>query len=241
MDGLEATEAPVEVTDQATEADVTPAVESFTDFDPAAAPEGDMTSEWLQERYRQMQGDYTRKTQEIAGIKGRQEELDFLDALRSDPETQRAVMDELRELLDGADEDATVDDSEAHDPIQDRLEALEQERAAEKAQALATEILSHINDLASEAGVELDDEDLNTLFERATGGESIDKDFTAKAFQDFQARRTSQHDKWLKGYLKSKESPTAQVPNGSSATDKPDLNNRDTRLGRFAAILQGQG
>lgn len=56
-------------------------------FDPSSLPDE------LAPAYKQMQADYTRKTQEIA------EERKFMAALQSDPETQQAVFTQLAESL----------------------------------------------------------------------------------------------------------------------------------------------
>lgn len=68
--------------------------ESFTDIDPNEAPEGDITSEWLQERYKQMQADYTRKTQQIAQLR---QQYEPLVQLGNPEELQEAI--ELRSML----------------------------------------------------------------------------------------------------------------------------------------------
>lgn len=242
MDGLEG-DAPVEVTDQLpVEAEATPVatpeVESFTDVDPNEVPDGGVTAEWLQERHKAMQGDYTRKTQEVAALRARQEELDFLDALRTDKDTQLAVLEELSQLLGDADEGGGEFEADEANPLETRLAQLENERAQQRASALSQEITSHIDHLAGEAGVELDDEDKRALFERATSGE-IGKQQTTDAFKAWHTRQQALHDKWQKAYLQSKEA-SVQVPNGATAQDKPDLNDRDTRLRRFAAVLQGE-
>lgn len=245
MDGLEAEGAPVETTDQSLEADVTPAVadveDRFTDFDPAEQPEDGVTPEWLQERYKQMQGDYTRKTQAAAETaRQRQDELDFIEALRSDPDTQRAVLEQLSEMLSGeSDDEDLIDDSDAVDPMEERLAQLEQERATEKATALATEVTSHIEQLGKDAGFELDDDDVKAVFQGAVGGNKpINRDTTVQAFKDFQARRQALHDKWQKSYLNSKQA-SQQVPAGGSATDAPDLSKHENRVAQIAARLMG--
>lgn len=243
MDGLEGADAtPVEATDQSAAApEVTPEVESFTGLDPNEAPEGGHTPEWLQERYKQMQGDYTRKTQELSETaSSRAEELEFLESLRSDPDTQRAVLEELQALLDGeSDGEEVVDDSEAHDPFEERLNQLEQERATEKAQALGQQIFTHIEQLAKDANLDLDVEEFQTIFEKALAGERIGKDVTETAFKEYQSRETAKHDKWQRAYLASK-SASQQVPAGQTANESPNLNDTATRRARFAAILSGE-
>lgn len=217
--------------------EVTEPVETFTELDPAEAPEGEVTQEWLQERYKQMQGDYTRKTQaSAASQKERQEESDFLEALRSDPETQRAVMEQLTELLSEADEGEYEDTAEATNPLESRLAQIENERANERASALGNEIATHIEQLSKDAGVELDDDDLKRVFADATAGERIGKTETAAAFKAFTDRQAAQHDKWQKAYLKGKTAPT-QLPGGQSAADTPDLSSHEARVARMAAIM----
>lgn len=246
MDGLEG--APVEVTDQqpveptTTSADVTPEVESFTDLD-LNEPDGGFTPDWLQDRHKAMQGDYTRKTQAHAeAVKQHQEELAFLEALKSDPDTQLAVLEELSQLLsesdDDSDDEALEGEGDQPNPLEGRIAELENERATERAQALGKEIASHIDQLAKDAGVDLDDDDLHSIFEKSVGGNEIGKQQTEAAFKAWHARETSRHEKWQAAYLASKTA-AAQVPAGTSATDAPDLNDRDTRLRRFAAMLQG--
>jgi hypothetical protein len=117
-DGIPEGEAPDPIVSEDEAAGVTPEgtsaeseVDSFTDIDPNEAPEGDITQEWLNERYKQMQADYTRKRQaDSETAKGRQEELEFLEALRSDPETQQAVYEQLQELLNDESEDGEYGD-----------------------------------------------------------------------------------------------------------------------------------
>lgn len=215
--------------------------ETFTDLDPNESPEGGHTPEWLSERHKQMQADYTRKTQAHAeAVKQHQEGIDFLEALRSDPDTQLAVMQQLSELLgESGDDEGEFESTEEADPLQARIEQLEQERASERAQALGKEIHSHIEQLAKDAGLDLDEEEFRSIFGKATGGDTIDRTSTEAAFKTFQEKQKQQYDKWQKSYLASKQA-SAQVPAGTTATDKPDLNDRDTRLNRFAAILRGE-
>ena len=108
----------------------------------------------------------------------------------------------------------------------------------ERAQALGREIQDHIRQLAEEAKLELDDEDMQSIFDRATSG-NIGRAETEAAVKYFADRQKSLYDKWQKGYLASKQSPTAQIPNGSSATEVPDLKDDKKRREFFASILRG--
>lgn len=222
--------------DQSTEVtpDETP---SFTDVDLSQRPgEGEDPFAWVDERHKQMRGDYTRKTQELATQRQEvQDTIAFMDALRTDPETQQAVLAELQEMLAGADETELTEDE---NPLETRLNQLENERATERQIALNSQIMDHIDHLAQEHGLELDDDDAKYLFDKATSGK-IGKAETEAAVKAYADRQKARYDKWQKNYLQSKTTGTAQVPGGTSATEAPDLNDTKTRRARFAAILQG--
>lgn len=82
-----------------------PEVESFTGFDPSTLPED------MQAVYRSMQGDYTRKTQEIAELRRQYESFSeagvdpdtalqavgFLQALNTDPEFAKQVAAQIQQ------------------------------------------------------------------------------------------------------------------------------------------------
>jgi hypothetical protein len=80
---------------------------------------------------------------------------------------------------------------------------------------------------------------MRDLFNRAIESDQVNNTSTEAAFKSWHTRQQAQHEKWLKQYVASKRPSTTQVPAGQSATDKLDLNDRDTRIQRFAAILQG--
>lgn len=245
----EVTEAPAETTDQPDVTDAPPVegtsaeeVTSFTDVDPNEKPEGDITPEWLQERYKQMQADYTRKRQADAETaKARADELEFLDALRNDPETQKAVFEQLQELLAAEEESGEFEDPEAAASEESELERtvreLRERAEQQEMQQLATSIMSHIETLAKEAGVELDEADTSDLFRLATAGE-ISNATTQQAFQQWHARETAKQARWQQAYLASKQAPT-QVPAGTAAAEKVDLSKSENRIARMAAIIGG--
>lgn len=239
--------APVETADQPEVTAAPPeqgtsaeAVESFTDVDPTEKPaEGEVTPEWLQERYKQMQADYTRKRQaEAETAKERAEELEFLESLRSDRETQQAVYEQLLEILAESEEESEEEGDEPSE-LEQTVRQLQQAEDERQAASLAKNVVSHIEQLAKDAKVELDESELSELFNSAIAGEEVNSAGTEAAFKAWTARRAAMHDKWQKAYLASKEAPTP-LPNGQSATDKPDLSDRDVRISRFAAILEGR-
>lgn len=240
----EVTEAPVETTDQpqiteGAEPTVETTEPSFTDIDPTETPEGDITPEWLQERHKAMQADYTRKRQADAETaKARTEELEFLDALKSDRETQQAVLEQLQEILAESESDGETEAPAEKNPLEERLAQLEQERMVEKAAALKTQITGHIEQLAKDAQVELDEHDTAEVFKRATAGEQVNKTTTEAAFKAFADREKAKQEKWQKAYLESKQAPS-QLPTGTQAQETPDLSDRETRIKQFAARIRG--
>lgn len=253
MDGLADDTLPVEdqspeATEGAPSGTSADQVESFTDIDPDEKPEGEVTPEWLSERYKQMQADYTRKRQADAETaKQRAEELEFLESLRSDPETQRAVYEQLADLIADLDEDDYDENDEFSDDDVDpqqaelarQVEELRQAEEERTARALASSLVEHIESLGKEAGIELDEADLRDIFGQATAGDKVNQDVTKAAFTAWHNREKAKQQKWQERYLASKQAP-AQVPPGQSAQDAPDLSNRDERIRRMAAILQSE-
>lgn len=232
--------APVEEAPEVTEADPQESpsaepVESFTDINPTELPE-EVTPEWLQERHKAMQADYTRKRQaEAEAAKTHQDDIAFLESLKSDPDTQRAVLEQLQELL----AETEVEPQEQADPRDERIANLEQAETQRQSVGLATALKNHIDQLAADAKVELDESDFEEIFQAAAAGEQINGDNTAKAFQAFHDRRQALHTKWQESYLKSKEAPQ-QLPDGQSATQTYDFNDVEERNRRFAAMLEAK-
>jgi len=246
MDAHEATPSPDFASDQSVESAGAPEGTSATVeedvFSPA--PELDEGSEWtperLMERHRQMQADYTRKTQEIADLRSRSEELEFLDALRSDPETQQAVFEQLQELLSGTegDDEDIVGDVEGMDetPLERQVRELRESQEARDASDTARHIVDHLDQLAEDAGIKLSDTELRRIFGEATSN-GVGPQQTEAAFQAHVEYVKGIEKRAVERYLESKRSPQ-QVPTGTTAKDTPDLSNRDERIRRMAAIME---
>jgi hypothetical protein len=227
-----------------------PTVESFTDIDPESATRGPGGHSGVAPGA--VQADAGRLHPQAAGRCGgrqgaRTEELEFLESLRSDPDTQRAVFEQLQELLDQAgdedddeygDDDAKPgDEADPLSPLEQRLAQLEAEREAEKAEALAGQIVEHIQTLATEHELDLDEDDLRAVFDQATA-EGVSKQGTEAAVKAFADRQKAREAKWQEKYLATKQAPT-QLPAGTAGTDAPDLSNADVRQRRMAALLGG--
>jgi hypothetical protein len=246
MDGEQET-TPDLIPDQSAQEEVAPVAEQasteerFTDLDPAEKPEGEITPEWLQERYKQMQADYTRKRQaDSETAKQRAEELEFLEALRSDKEVQQAVFEQLQELLSEEEMEELEEELEGGEEsdLERQVRELREVEEQRQASALASQLVTHIEELAKEAKFELDEQDMKEIFDAAISGDEVSTEATLSAFKAFHARREALREKWLKEYVQSKQ-PATQIPSGTSATEKADLSDRDARISRMAAILGG--
>jgi hypothetical protein len=220
-------------------------VEYFSEnFDPGSL------DETLQPAYKQMQGAFTKKTQALAEerkaleaqIAEAQEHREFIEALQQDPETQRALYEQLAELADTWGE--AEDEFEGIDPevanllraqaeTQQKLEQMEQERQTERQQALNMHALdsdlSEITKLRN--GTPLDDEELELL------GQFIqpDENGVLRALPAYQAM-----NKWFekrqKQWIDGKQAP-APPGQGQQGSRQFDFKDPDARRRRMAAIL----
>lgn len=143
-----AEQAPAQPTPNPVDAGTTQSSESFTAIDPSTLPPE------LQEHYKSMQGDYTRKTQEIAPFRKMLEEsgldpdqarqaLEFVTGLQ-DETVQRQLFNELQTRFGGNPEEFGTDEydeTSAVDPrdrqiqeLQDRLDGWERQQALSAAE-----------------------------------------------------------------------------------------------------------
>lgn len=247
MDGYETTPAPVEADQSVESPGAPPEGTSATDasedlFSPA--PELNDGSEWtaerLMERHRQMQADYTRKTQEVAELRNRGEDLEFLDALRSDPEVQQAVFEQLKELLGAgteAEDDVVGDVSGTEESALERqVRELREAQEARDAQETTRRIVDHLDQLAGQENIELSERELRQVFEAATAN-GVGPKQTEAAFKAHVEYVRGVEKRAVERYLASKRAPQ-QVPAGTTAKDTPALSNRDERIRHMAAIIE---
>jgi hypothetical protein len=183
----------------------TPTSESFTAIDATSLPPE------LQEQYRNLQADYTRKMQEAAPYRKALEErglsteqaqqaLDFVASLQ-DPAVQRQLYDELSGRLDTPDpgteedpyEDGVVDPRDRQmQELQDRLDRFEQAQTMARVQAQVEAETSAIR----QANPDFKDADIQRIQRLAI---SFDGDLT-KATEEFKGWR----QEVLSGYVDSK-------------------------------------
>jgi hypothetical protein len=230
--------------------------ESFTDFDPSEIPEAGVSPQWLKERYGQMQGDYTKKTQEIAETRRAKEELEgIVTALREgDPQTRRTTLSKLGVDQQAALEAFELEMAEAQEPQDQaqgdefdldfkdpRVDSLLQEREAEKAERAELAQQAEAEQYADEVGGKME-EDLKVAF----GGKEPDEAVAEWIFSRAIEHPNQQGDPDVPGavkawnevldkqrqeWLDSRQGPRATTP-GIPGTERFDMS---TDEGRVAA------
>jgi hypothetical protein len=130
--------------------------DSFTDLDAALQALPDEAQHLVRERFNQMQGDYTRKTQEVSSLRQEAEQaIEFVQQLQSDPNFALEVRNEISTALEQAGyspqeaeaeanrqvvEAAQGGDDEFGDPVAQKVQELEQKLAAWEAEQLTQQL-----------------------------------------------------------------------------------------------------
>jgi hypothetical protein len=203
---------------------------SFTDNPPA---EDDAEHS----RYKEMQADYTRKTQELASqrqeVEARAEEANMWRALHEDPDFQRKALEELG--YEVPEEEPHYEPEYTPDPRVDQLMAAEQQRRDE---ALNTEIYGHIQDLEKESGIELPDFQKALLLNAAVEEQTPSR--TEEIFHALTDDLRAQQAAWEKQWLASKNGVPHVSAGGQEGSQRLDISDRDERIRRFAAIADSE-
>jgi hypothetical protein len=218
-----------------------PEVESFTGFDPSTLPED------MQAVYRSMQGDYTRKTQEIAELRRQYESFSeagvdadtalqavgFLQALNTDPEFAKQVAAQIQQNVrttDGSQPviDETPDNNNSYEGLPPQLAAeLEQMRAFREEmmqmqvqQETMAELEAMENTIRT-SNPHYSDDDVEAIYSLAY---STDGDLMAA-----QELYAGIQQRMLQGYLSSKDVPHGATPAPSAPSSVPhrDFSNLD--------------
>lgn len=187
----------------------------------------------------------------ISHLRGREKELEAqakqFQKLREDPDALREFLAEQGLEFAEDDEDTDVDpenawvDDEDPDPTAElrkqvqELSQWQQQQLVNQAQA---EFNEHIEQLASQEGVELDDFDRETILARSiqTG---FTRDTTEKAFKSLVERNKQREQKALDAWRQSKRAPHVSA-SGKSATQKIDLTDPNTRAEYIDELLSSR-
>lgn len=221
------------------------ASESFTDVS------GDLPPE-LEARYKSMQADYTRKTQEIAELRKEAEAAtEFFNAL-SDEEMRDDALRQLAEYVgpetlaaaagfEVADEDnlepdfSQFDESPVSDPRVDQLAAeWESYKEAQQEQAILQEIEGFTDSEMSRLGIEDEAEQRAVLSIAAT------MDLDREGFPQLEAAHQMLSDLYgakQKEWIGSKKAPR-QPLQGSQGEEGIDFSNEDQRRQYLASLIE---
>ncbi len=157
-----------------------------------------------------------RAWQTITHLRGREKELEA-DAknwgrLREDPDYQRQVLADLgfevEDADDQDDEDEYLDDDDPVAPIRKELSELQQWKAEQAASQARAEFNQHLDRLAGDAKVDLDDDDRDYLLNRSIKA-GFNPQATEAAFTAFVERQKRLEQQAIERYSKSKRSPAA--------------------------------
>jgi ribosomal protein L12E/L44/L45/RPP1/RPP2 len=218
---------------------------------PTAAPEGTSGNEQPQgpfnlndipedirshvEPYaKQLQGDYTRKTQELADQRRQYEQVQqHLQALYQDPEAQQQFLQQLGYEVEGEDGIDQEPDQEFRDPRFDQF--LEQQHAQQEAEQFASNVQSAVKQAAPDAT-----EEAAALMETYTSALAM----TNGQFDANQAKQLvdSLKKQAVEEYLASKRAPMAPGtgPAASQQYDRKDPEARARRMAEIAAAHAAQ-
>jgi len=215
------------------------APDSFWNGDPATLPDE------VQPVYKNLQADYTRKSQEIANQRREAEQATaFYNAIQSqDPQALRQIADVYGQetVLDtfgyALDNDDPQEYSDPIDALRKELDELKGNvtKGEQKAQeeALLVQIES---DIAQQfKGVDLSEKEQEIVTAHAlTAGYVTADGFpdVKKAYADFEEVLSEQQKKWASG----KRAPRQPVQ-GTTGSDKVDFGNEDERRALIASML----
>lgn len=250
LDGaLEALEAelpdefdPVEASDSVEMGGDNPDVESFTGFDPSLLPED------MQQVYKSMQADYTRKTQEIAELRRNYESfsengvdptealeaVSLMQRLNNDPEFAAEVAQNIQSRLEELGfnsqtvEDTPVVDNTSYEglppELQAELQQMRQFREELMMQQQQQEILTELEAAESTirtANPDYNDSDIEAIYSLAysTNGDLL---AAQEMYHGIQQRL-------LGSYLQAKSVPhgATPAPSAPSSTPHKDFSNLD--------------
>jgi hypothetical protein len=215
----------------------TPEVESFTDYDAAIEALPDEARLIVEQRLNQMQGDYTRKTQEVAEQRREAEQaIQFVRELETNPNFAAQVQNEIATALEAsgwtpqeASEEASrqVDEAvsgdagelDSDDPLVRELNELKAWREEQEARQLELEMENEFDrmDVAvRKANPDFSEDDMTHVYalSYATGG---DLEAAADAYKE-ETKRI------LSSYLERKQSveAPAHVSTGGSSQQPPE-------------------
>lgn len=219
---------------------------AFTDVNLEETPD-EITQDWLQDRYQQMQRDYTQKTQALAEERRAFEEVGFdsrwLDAYR-DPDTREEALEALLaahgiELEDDEEDSEDYEDDdydeEDYEDEDDRVDQLEQRVDEREMQELIGALEDHIEELAEGKEVELSDRQRQALLREAIEA-GPDEKATERVFSDWYEERDGWSKQAVEAYRKTKQAPPPPQSSGQSGSPEVPIADEKARRQRMQEI-----
>ncbi len=208
---------------------------------PTAPQEGDAATESVdwEKRYNDLRPEYDRVKTEWSQ---REEDLALLEAIQSDPDTQRQLYEELAQAYgtDAEDVEEPLDETGLDPAILSKLQELD-EKSARYEQHLQKqeedELVQQMDEFITDSleklsdGQELSDDEETWIVSRAVSLPPTADGLpdVQQAYEEYKKLDAARHER----YSKTKRAP--QAPQGQGATKDPDLDNPREREDYFAA------
>lgn len=197
--------------------------------------------------YKQMQKGLTQKFQSHAEERKAFEEqrqqyeqaAQLMEALQNDPETTLAELQAMLLEDEGADTDLYDEYEDVDNPVvselQQRLERLEAEKAAEQHQQYAVQTMAaDVERINKELSEPISAAELEEISQFAVP----DENGVLPLYETWQ-RLNKFHEARQQKYLEGKRGAPPAPGGGQQGSEKFDITNRDARIKRMAAILAG--
>lgn len=179
----------------------------------------------------------------IENLRRREKELEQsereLKALRSDPDRFREFASQHGYEFEEEPVEEPVYD-EGYDPVAAKVDALEQKIQQQEIAQTVKAIESHIDELASSAGVKLTARERQLVFQQSVSdGQPISEARTEQTFRDHVEWVKQLRDEGREEFIQSKRAPTPP-PTGTSGEPQFDHSSPAAREARMAAIIQAR-
>lgn len=216
------------------------ATESFTDsFSPDQLPEEARAA--YESAYKEMQADYTRKTQEIAEQRREAEEAQELISALQDPQYRDAALQVLG--IQAGSEEEQDEEFEDYLSEDERLDRIEQYLEAQQAQQQDTELEQLENQyldqefskLEKSLGRDLTDDEAELLFVTATHPTFRDSNGLPDVEGAYERVKQLEQGAQQR-YVESKKAPRA--PLGSAGSKQVNLNDDEERTSVLAQMIE---
>ena len=179
--------------------------------------------------------DPARAWQTITHLRDREKELESeakqAKALREDPNALREFLADLGYELPDEDpeDDIDVDDEDPIAPLRSQVQSIQEYIAEQRAERTVDAFAKHLDQLTTDAELQLSDRDKQIVFRDALDLGGLTKANTEKAFKAHTEWLSELDSRLRQGWQEKKKAPTPATNTGKSATQVPDLDNAAAR------------